>query len=78
MLTKNKDHLEFSFLPFSDRRHENEEQITASLASWFIDPFCVESLFPVLAAIAGLIIYLHRANIGRLLKGEEPKVGAKS
>ena len=50
MLTKNKDHLEFSFLPFSDRRHGNEEQLTASLASWFIDPFCVESLFPVLAA----------------------------
>lgn len=34
--------------------------------------------FPVLAAIAGLIIYLHRANIARLIKGEEPKVGAKT
>ena len=33
--------------------------------------------FPVLAAIAGLIIYLHRANIARLMKGEEPKVGGK-
>ena len=33
--------------------------------------------FPVLAAIAGLIVYLHRANIGRLMRGEEPKVGAK-
>ena len=33
--------------------------------------------FPVLGAIAGLIIYLHRENIGRLLKGEEPKVGGK-
>jgi glycerol-3-phosphate acyltransferase PlsY len=33
--------------------------------------------FPVLAAIAGLIIYLHRENIGRLMKGEEPKVGGK-
>ena len=33
--------------------------------------------FPVLAAIAGLIIWLHRENIGRLLKGEEPKVGSK-
>ncbi len=32
--------------------------------------------FPVLAAIAGLIIYLHRENIGRLMKGEEPKVGS--
>ncbi|HEX5644144.1 MAG TPA: glycerol-3-phosphate 1-O-acyltransferase PlsY [Erythrobacter sp.] len=34
--------------------------------------------FPVLAAIAGLIIYLHRANIARLLKGEEPRVGRKT
>ncbi len=33
--------------------------------------------FPVLAAIAALIIYLHRENIGRLMKGEEPRVGSK-
>ena len=33
--------------------------------------------FPVLGAIAGVIIYLHRENIGRLMKGEEPKVGGK-
>ncbi len=33
--------------------------------------------FPVLAAIAGLIVYLHRENIGRLVKGEEPKIGGK-
>ncbi|MEL1250039.1 glycerol-3-phosphate 1-O-acyltransferase PlsY [Aurantiacibacter gilvus] len=32
---------------------------------------------PVLAVIAVLIIWLHRANIGRLLHGEEPKVGSK-
>ena len=31
--------------------------------------------FPVLAAIAVVIIYLHRANITRLMKGDEPKVG---
>ncbi|MEX0342618.1 MAG: glycerol-3-phosphate 1-O-acyltransferase PlsY [Erythrobacter sp.] len=31
--------------------------------------------FPVLAAIALLIIYLHRANIARLMKGEEPRIG---
>ena len=33
--------------------------------------------FPVLAAIAGIIIYLHRENIARLMKGEEPRVGGK-
>jgi len=37
--------------------------------------FGFPQFFPVLAAIAGLIVYLHRENIGRLLKGEEPKVG---
>ncbi|AWW74496.1 acyl-phosphate glycerol 3-phosphate acyltransferase [Erythrobacter sp. KY5] len=39
--------------------------------------FGYPEFFPVLAAIAGLIIYLHRENIGRLMKGEEPKIGGK-
>ena len=39
--------------------------------------FGFPQFFPVLAAIAGLIIYLHRENIGRLMKGEEPKIGGK-
>ncbi|MEL7446467.1 MAG: glycerol-3-phosphate 1-O-acyltransferase PlsY [Pseudomonadota bacterium] len=39
--------------------------------------FGYPQFFPVLAAIAGLIVYLHRENIGRLLKGEEPKIGGK-
>lgn len=29
-----------------------------------------------LAIIAALIIWLHRANIGRLMRGEEPRVGS--
>ncbi len=33
---------------------------------------------PVLAALALLVIVLHRANIARLRAGTEPKVGAKS
>ncbi|MEE4200009.1 glycerol-3-phosphate 1-O-acyltransferase PlsY [Erythrobacter sp.] len=37
--------------------------------------FGYPQFFPVLAAIALLILYLHRANIARLLKGEEPRVG---
>ncbi len=37
--------------------------------------FGYPQFFPVLAAIALLVIYLHRANIARLLKGEEPRVG---
>jgi len=35
-----------------------------------------ESFVPVLALIALLIIWLHRANLGRLLRGEEPRVGS--
>ena len=30
-----------------------------------------------LVAIAGIVLIQHRANIGRLMRGEEPKVGAK-
>ncbi|XUU59712.1 glycerol-3-phosphate 1-O-acyltransferase PlsY [Erythrobacter sp. HA6-11] len=37
--------------------------------------FGYPQFFPVLAAIAGLIIYLHRENIARLMKGEEPRIG---
>jgi glycerol-3-phosphate acyltransferase PlsY len=44
--------------------------ITAAALGW--------GRFGVIIGIATLLIWwLHRANIGRLLKGEEPKVGAK-
>jgi glycerol-3-phosphate acyltransferase PlsY len=32
---------------------------------------------PVLAVIAALILWLHRENIRRLMRGEEPRVGKK-
>lgn len=35
-----------------------------------------ERFVPVLAVVALLVIWLHRANIRRLLAGEEPKVGS--
>ena len=35
-------------------------------------------LVPVLAALAVLVIVLHRANIARLRAGTEPKVGSKA
>lgn len=34
-------------------------------------------LVPVLAAIAAIVVALHRENIARLLKGEEPRVGKR-
>ncbi|HEY8191079.1 MAG TPA: glycerol-3-phosphate 1-O-acyltransferase PlsY [Alphaproteobacteria bacterium] len=45
------------------------------LSSWLIyhDP----RLSFICALIAALIFYTHRANIGRLMKGEEPKIGKK-
>ncbi|MFT6474557.1 glycerol-3-phosphate 1-O-acyltransferase PlsY [Qipengyuania profunda] len=39
--------------------------------------FGYPQFFPVLGAIALLIIYLHRENIARLAKGEEPRVGGR-
>lgn len=33
-------------------------------------------LLPVLAAIALIVVLLHRENIARLMKGEEPRVGS--
>jgi glycerol-3-phosphate acyltransferase PlsY len=35
-------------------------------------------LVPVLGAIALLVLFLHRANIGRLRSGTEPRVGSKA
>lgn len=32
---------------------------------------------PALALIAGVVLWLHRANIARLMRGEEPRVGKK-
>ena len=41
--------------------------------------FFGEPLFAVLAfALAVLVFFMHRANIGRLLRGEEPRIGRKA
>jgi glycerol-3-phosphate acyltransferase PlsY len=39
-------------------------------------PYAIESII-VLAVLGGLSIYKHKANIGRLLRGEENKLGQK-
>jgi len=47
--------------------------IAAPVAAWLLDyPAHIKAL----SAIAIVVLVLHRANIGRLLKGEEPKVGS--
>ena len=48
--------------------------VAAAIAAWLAG---YPQFVPVLAIIAALIIWLHRANIGRLMRGEEPKVGSK-
>ncbi|WP_114522094.1 glycerol-3-phosphate 1-O-acyltransferase PlsY [Altererythrobacter sp. ZODW24] len=48
--------------------------VAAPVAAW---AFGYLELVPVLAAIAVLIAWLHRENIGRLRSGTEPKVGSK-
>ena len=49
--------------------------VAAALAAWLLG---YAHFVPVLVIVAVLIVWLHRANIGRLMRGEEPKVGSKS
>jgi len=49
--------------------------VVTAVAAWFAGE---SEAFIALAVIAVLVLWLHRANIGRLLKGEEPKVGSKT
>ena len=46
--------------------------VAAALAALLLG---YERFAPVLALIALIIVWLHRANIARLMKGEEPRVG---
>lgn len=48
--------------------------VAAAIAAWGLGFI---AFAPVLALIAVLIIWLHRENVGRLMKGKEPKVGSK-
>ena len=48
--------------------------VAAPLAAWALG---YPAYVPVLAILAVLVLWLHRANIARLLAGTEPKVGAK-
>jgi len=47
--------------------------VAAPLAAWLTghEPFT-----PVLAALAVLVLFLHRANITRLMAGTEPRIGS--
>ncbi len=45
---------------------------TAPVAAWLMGR---EDLVVTLIAVAAVVIFQHRANIGRLMHGEEPRVG---
>jgi glycerol-3-phosphate acyltransferase PlsY len=47
--------------------------IAAPIAAWL---WGLSAIVPVLCAIAAIVLVQHRANIRRLLAGEEPRVGA--
>ena len=36
-----------------------------------------EDIVPTLVAVAAVVWFMHRANIGRLMRGEEPRIGSK-
>jgi glycerol-3-phosphate acyltransferase PlsY len=46
--------------------------VSAPIAAWFMEGLGLAMLF---AGVALLVLWKHRENIGRLLKGTEPKVG---
>ncbi len=46
--------------------------VAAPVAALLLGPTVVAA---TLAAVAGIVVVQHRANIGRLLRGEEPRVG---
>jgi glycerol-3-phosphate acyltransferase PlsY len=46
--------------------------IAAPIAAWL---WGLSAIVPVLCAIAAIVLVQHRANIRRLIAGEEPRVG---
>jgi acyl phosphate:glycerol-3-phosphate acyltransferase len=49
--------------------------VAAPLVAWALN---YPQVVPALLAIAAIVLVQHRANIGRLMRGEEPKVGNKT
>jgi glycerol-3-phosphate acyltransferase PlsY len=49
--------------------------MAAPLVAWAMG---YPAVIAPLIAIAAIVIVQHRANIGRLMRGDEPRIGAKS
>jgi glycerol-3-phosphate acyltransferase PlsY len=52
--------------------------VTAVAAPAYMYLFHQTEYAAVTAVIAVLVIVMHRANIRRMLRGEEPRIGSKS
>jgi len=48
--------------------------MAAPVVAWLLDRM---DLVPTLIAVAAIVLFQHRANIGRLMRGEEPRVGKR-
>ncbi|WEK46810.1 MAG: glycerol-3-phosphate 1-O-acyltransferase PlsY [Candidatus Andeanibacterium colombiense] len=48
--------------------------VAAPIAAWVLG---LHTAVPYLALVAAIVIWLHRENIGRLLRGAEPRLGAQ-
>ncbi len=47
--------------------------VAAPVAAWLMD---YPAVIGPLVAVAAIVLIQHRANIGRLMRGEEPKIGS--
>ncbi len=48
--------------------------VAAPLVAWLLG---YPAIIAALVAIAAIVLIKHRANIGRLMRGEEPRIGSK-
>jgi glycerol-3-phosphate acyltransferase PlsY len=51
--------------------------IAIALSPVYFFAFGQRDYVPLAVVLAAMIIFMHRENIGRLLKGEEPRIGSK-
>ena len=51
--------------------------VAAPIAMYFLRPDRMDAVWLTVFMLA-LIVFRHRANIERLLKGEEPRIGART
>ena len=51
--------------------------VAIAMAPVYFFAFGQRDYAPVAVVLAAMIVFMHRENIGRLLRGEEPRIGSK-